>query len=134
VQLEGESKPFLWSIGDRAEKVNEAYETRQLTAQEALIEYEKLLREAAEANEQREKLNIDENTFAIYTALKLVTDDLSVNQAKAINTIFLKFPDFSWDDTSKARLRTELYIVLRPIVGASKMIPATDTLLNLKRI
>ncbi|MFO0209990.1 MAG: UvrB domain 3-containing protein, partial [Pseudanabaena sp.] len=95
VQTEGESKPFLLSIGDRADKVNEAYENRQLTTQEALTEYEKLTREAAEAAEQREKLNIDENTFAIYITLRLVTEHLSVNQAQEINMLFLKFPVYS---------------------------------------
>ena len=134
VQTEGESKPFLLSIGDRADKVNEAYENRQLTTQEALAEYEKLTREAAEAAEQREKLNIDENTFAIYITLRLVTENLSVNQAQEINMLFLKFPDYSWHDASKAQLRTELYKALRPIVGADKMISTTDTLLKLKRI
>src|SRR5580692_506572 len=49
VQDGGASKPFLLSIGERAEKLAEAYEDRQLTTQQALLEFEKLAREATEA-------------------------------------------------------------------------------------
>ena len=75
-----------------------------------------------------------EYSHVIYITLRLVTENLSVNQAQEINMLFLKFPDYSWHDASKAQLRTELYKALRPIVGADKMISATDTLLKLKRI
>ena len=40
---EGGAKPFLVSIGERAEALAQAYEDRQLTTQQALLEFERLV-------------------------------------------------------------------------------------------
>ena len=45
VMEEGRSKPFLISIGERAEALTEAYENRQLTTQGALVAYRALVEE-----------------------------------------------------------------------------------------
>ena len=66
VAEEGLSKPFLISIGDRAEKLVEAYENRQIATQQALLDFERLATEAVEAEADRQRLGLDENAFAIY--------------------------------------------------------------------
>lgn len=131
---EGASKPFLLSIGERAESLAEAYEDRQLTTQQVLAEFMKLAEEYVKADAERRKMGLDENTYAIYTVLKQSAKDLSVDQARYINSIFTRFPDFKWNDQQKSDLRTELYKVLHPIVGAKKMIETTNNLLRLRRI
>ena len=85
---EGKSKPFLISIGERAEAVAEAYENRQLATQDVLAEFRKLAEEYAHAARESDQLGLDENTFAVYTVLKDVIENVTSEQAQAINQVF----------------------------------------------
>lgn len=105
-----------------------------MTTQQALTEFEALAAECVNADAERRQLNLDENTFAIYTTLKLIVGNLTVQQAQDINNLFGRFPDYQWDEQQKSRLRTELYRMMRQIVGADKLIAVTNTLLKLQRI
>lgn len=82
----GLKQPFLLSIGDRAERLAEAYEDRQLTTQQALLEFEKLAQEATEADAERQRLGLDENTFGIYKAVAIVSSGFNGEQSKALNS------------------------------------------------
>lgn len=128
------SKPFLISIGERAERLAEAYESRQLTTQEALKKYLELAQETVDATEERNDLGVDENTFAIYTVLRAVGAQLDVNQAIEVNDLFLKYPDYLWNTMEKNKLRAELYKALLAIVGKERMIDVANTLLRLQRV
>lgn len=134
VREESAAKPFLLSIGDRAEKIAQAYENRQIDTQVALSEFEKLAQEYINANAEQQQLDVDENTYAIHTVLKLAVEDLTVDQAREINAIFTRFPDYQWNEQQKSELRAELYKVVRPLVGAGRMIDVTNTLLKLQRV
>ena len=134
VKNEGATKPFLLPIGERAQALAQAYEDRQLTTQQALDEFVKLAEQYVDAEHERRKMNVDENTFAIYTTLKPVVKDFRAEQAKAVNGLFENFPDFRWDEQQGSKLRAELYKMVRPIVGAAKMIEVTNTLLRLQRV
>jgi type I restriction enzyme R subunit len=134
VDQDGMSKPFLLSIGDRAEALAELYEDRQITTQEALAKFESLAQEAVDAETHRKQMDVDENTFAIYTALKPVANGFSVDQAQVINQLFTRHPNYGWNEQQKARLRAELYKALRPLVGLEKMIDVANTLLRLQRV
>src|SRR5262249_5682078 len=57
------AKPFVVSIGERAEALAQLYEDRQLTTQQALFEFEKLAQEYLDADKERKELGVDENTF-----------------------------------------------------------------------
>jgi type I restriction enzyme R subunit len=134
VQQDGLSQPFLLSIGDRAEKLAEAYEDRQLTTQQALLQFEKLAREATEADAERQRLGLDENTFAIYKTVAVASPTSDGIQAKSLNALFEKLPDFRWNKEQERKLRTELYKALRPLVGTEKMIDVANQLLRLQRV
>jgi type I restriction enzyme R subunit len=134
VQDNGAAKPFLLSIGERAEKLAEAYEDRQLTTQQALLEFEKLAREATEADEERQRLGLDENSFAIQKTVAEADNGFDAKQAKGINTLFEQFPDYRWNKQQESKLRTELYKALRPLVGTERMIEVSNRLLRLQRV
>ena len=134
VREESAAKPFLLSIGDRVEKIAQAYENRQIDTQVALSEFEKLAQEYIDANAEQQQLDVDENTYAIHTVLKLAVEDLTVDQAREINAIFTRFSDYQWNEQQKSELRKELYKVVRPLVGAGRMINVTNTLLKLQRV
>lgn len=134
VQDSGAAKPFLLSIGERAEKLAERYEDRQLTTQQALLEFQKLAREATEADAERQRLGLDENTFAIHKTVGETNDGFDAKRAKGINALFEQFPDYRWNKQQESKLRTELYKTLRPLVGTEKMIEVANRLLRLQRI
>jgi len=134
VQDTGTAKPFLLSIGERAEKLAEAYEDRQLTTQQALLEFERLAREATEADAERQRLGLDENTFAIHKTVGEIDKGFDAKQANGVNALFEQFPDYRWNKQQESKLRTELYKSLRPLVGTEKMIELANRLLRLQRV
>ena len=134
VTEEGRSKPFLISIGERAEALAEAYENRQQITQEVLVEYRKLVEECERASSEQIRMNLDDNGYAVYTVLKEFAKDITPERLRALNRVFDQFSDYQWDVQQNSQLRRIFYITLRPIVGAENMIEATNGLLNLERI
>ena len=134
VAEESRSKPFLISIGERAEVLREAYENRQLITQEALAAFEKLAEEYTEASRERAQMDLDENAYAVYTVLKEFTEDTTPERVRALNRVFDQFPDYQWNEHQSSQLRRMFYVTLRPIVGAENLIEATNGLLELERI
>ena len=131
---EGEAKPFLLSIGERAEELAQAYEDRQLTTQQVLDAFEKLAEEVVHADAERQTLHLDENAFAIYAVLRPLLPGVKPAQAEELNAVFALFPDYAWNAEQQRNLRNALYKAVRPMVGAAKMIDITDTLLRLRRV
>jgi type I restriction enzyme, R subunit len=131
---EGSSKPYLVPIGERAEKLAELYESRQVNTQQALDLFMQIAKEAVDAGAEISRLGIDQNTYAILIAVRPIADGMTVDQAKTINAIFEKYPEYAWNEQQRNLLRLELYKNLRPIVGAQKMVDAANTILNLTRI
>ena len=128
------SKPFLISIGERAEALTEAYENRQLITQEALAEFEKLADEYTQASSERAQMDLDENTYAVYKVLEGYTETIRSEQARDLNRVFDQFSDYQWNEHQNSQLRRMFYLTLRPIVGAENLIEATNALLKLERI
>ena len=131
---ESRSKPFLISIGERAEALEEAYENRQITTQQALVAYWELIEELEQAASERARMNLDENAYAVYKVLKNVTEDITPEQARALNSVFDQLPDYQWNEHQKSLLRRRFYLILRPIVGTDNLIEITNALLDLQRI
>jgi len=99
-----------------------------------LHEYENLAEEYIAADAERRRLKLDENTYAIYTVLKLVDEENAVATAQTINALFQGSADYLWDTKQEAQLRAEIYQIVRHIAGPEKMIQLTGTLLRLKRV
>jgi type I restriction enzyme, R subunit len=133
VEEEGQEQPFLISIGERAEALAELYEDRKTSTAEALAEFERLAREYAEAAELRDKLGLDPNAFAIYTRLREYEASGTEDQARELNEVFKRFPDYRWNKQQEGELRTALYGALRPMVG-KKFVEVTNALLKLQRV
>lgn len=128
------SQPFLLSIGERAEALALAYEDRHLTTQEVLAEFERLAQEYVESDTERQQLGLDANEYAIYSTLKPIVNGVTSQQAKAFNALFVRYPDYRWNEQQQKRLRAELYKVLLPLVGATKMVDTANSLLRLQRV
>lgn len=134
VSAEAGTKPFLTSIGERAEALAQLYEDRHFTTQKALAEFEKLAQEYLQSDEERRRLGVDENTFAIYSSLRTVAPGLTADQAKALDDVFAGFPDYQWNGQQLADLRARLYKELLSIVPKDKVIESANLLLKLQRV
>ena len=131
---EGKSNPYLISIGERAEAITEAYENRQMTTQEALAEFRRSAEEYARAAREQAQMDLDKNTYAVYTVLRNVIDDVNPEQARAVDQVFAQFPDYRWDDHQQSQLRGTLYKTLELSVDIKTKIEITNKLLRLERV
>jgi len=134
VQDEGGARPYLLSIGERAQALAQVYEDRQIDTREALKRFEALLQETIDAESRRRELKLDENAFATYTALEVAASGIAPAQAQAIDGIFGRYPDYRWNGSQESALRAELYGALLPIVGPGKMVATANALLRLERV
>ncbi len=100
----------------------------------ALAEFDALSQETVEANAERERLNIDENSFGIYTELRAFLPELTAEQAVSFNSLFKKYPDYAWNEGQKSQLRAELYKSLIPLVGNKQFVEVANSVLKLQRI
>ena len=132
VEQEAVSDPFLISIGEQAEALKQSYEDRQLSTQQALAEFERLAQQIVDARSERQALGLSANAFAVYTALRAFKADLTTDQARAIDAVFATFPDYKWNQQQASALRAQLYLALKPLVGAD-FIKATNALMNVRR-
>ena len=133
VTEESRSKPFLISIGERAEALTEAYENRQKSTQEVLAAYEELVEGCERASSERDRMNLDENAYAVYTVLKEFAEDITPEQMREVDSVFDQFPDYQWNEQQERELRINLYRILRLVVTQGVMTP-TNALLNIQRI
>ena len=134
VASEAKSKPFLISIGDRAEAITEAYENRQIATQDVLAEFRKLAEEYAQSARESDRLGLGENTFAVYTILKNAIGNVTPEQAQAVNQVFEQFPDYRWNEDQERDLRMRLYSTLGPTVDIKELVETTNNLLKLERV
>lgn len=122
------------SIGERAEALAQQYEDRHLTMQQVLAAFEDLAQRYLDAEDERERLGLDMNTFAIYTARKLVVEMITPQQAAEVNAVFVRHPDYRWNEQQEKQVRAALYKILHPLLGTEKMIEMTNRLLKVERV
>lgn len=68
----------------------------------------------------------------IYTALRAFKAELTADEARAVNAVFARFPDYKSNKQQKAALRAHLYGLLKSLIGTD-FIKATNALMNVRR-
>ncbi|MCG9127725.1 HsdR family type I site-specific deoxyribonuclease [Candidatus Poribacteria bacterium] len=134
VDADAEFQPYLIPIGDRVEATIESYENRQTETQDVLEQFMKYAEEISQAHRQQNLLGLDENSYAIYTILNNEIQDVTTEQAHAVNQVFEQFPNYTWNQQQERDLRNTLYQTLAPSVDFRIKIEITNKLLNLKRV
>ena len=130
-----DTPPYLVSIGERAESILENLDDRQVTTTAAMQEMARLAREGLEAEAERERLGLDEATFAVLLELRragLGGDDARV-LAVTLNSVFVTYPDFRDNPTQRRSLKADLYKQLLPAVGKGKMVETAEALVRARR-
>ncbi len=131
---EGESSPYLIPLGERVEVVATAYENRQSETQDILAEFMRIAEEASRAAREQNQMDMDQNTYAVYTILRDAIETVNPEQARAVNQVFAQFPDYQWDDHQRNELRGTLYKTLELSVDIKTKIEITNQLLRLERV
>ena len=131
---EGESSPYLIPLGERVEVVAENYENRQSETQDILAELMRLAEEESRAAREQNQMGMDQNAYAVYTVLRNAIEDVNPEQARAVDQVFARFPDYRWDDHQQSQLRRTLYQTLEPSVDIRTKIEITNELLRLERV
>jgi type I restriction enzyme R subunit len=111
VEDEATGSPYLLSIGERAEKIAEAFKLRQLSTQEALKALEELVREINAAREEQAQRNISAEAFTIYWLLKQggTTPEQAEKVAGEMRAAFDKYPHWQRSEEQARQVRRALY-------------------------
>lgn len=128
-----DTEPFLVPFADRARGIMEDYDSGQTGTQQALDALEELVRQRLAAEEERERIGIDLNTFTIYWILK--QEGLGENQVLAteIDKCFTIFPNYEHQAEEMRQLKAEVYKSLLQEVDGKRMVEIADKILAMKR-
>jgi type I restriction enzyme R subunit len=109
---ENSDDPFLIGIKERAEAVEENYESRQLSTQEALEEIRKLYEEDVRRRKEQAEKGFDDLTFFIYK--KLLENEIrnAEEVTKRIKEEFVNYPNWKSSEKELRELRQAVYFAL----------------------
>lgn len=129
-------RPYLASIADRARAILEAFYDQQLSSQDALTQLESLAREFLLADQERERLGLDTNTFTLYSALRQrgLEETDAMLLARRLDDAIQRYPEFLDNAAQRRALKADLYKLLIPTVGKDEMVRLGDWLLAAPRV
>lgn len=109
---ENSDDPFLIGIKERAEAVEESYENRQLSTQQALDELRKLYEEDIKRKKEQAEKGFDGLTFFIYRMLFDKKISNSEEATKKIKAEFTNHPNWKTSEKELRELKKAIYFVL----------------------
>lgn len=114
VDDEAGKTPYLFTIGERAEAIIEAFKQRQVSTQEALKQLEDLIKEINEAEREQAERGITGEAFATLWILKqgATSIDSAENVAKQMVGILREYPHWHTSDEQTRQIRRRLYALL----------------------
>lgn len=112
VRGNAQHEPYLINIGERAQRIAEAFEERQETTQEALQELERLMAEIREAQKQRDDTKLSPEAFAVYWLLQKEGVAKAEQVAEAAGKAFEQHPHWQTSSHQEQEVRKSLYKAL----------------------
>jgi type I restriction enzyme R subunit len=109
---ENSDDPFLIGIKERAEAVEENYESRQLSTQEALEEIRKLYEEDVKRRKEQAQKGFDDLTFFIYKKMLENKINNAEEITKQIKGEFVNHPNWKSSEKELRELRQAVYFAL----------------------
>lgn len=109
---ENSDDPFLIGIKERAEAVEENYESRQLSTQEALEEIRKLYEEDLKRRKEQAEKGFDDLTFFIYKKMLESEINNAEDITKEIKGEFVNHPNWKSSEKELRELRQAVYFAL----------------------
>jgi type I restriction enzyme R subunit len=112
VEEEKRKQPYLIDIGARAQEVAEAFEDRQKTTRDTLLELERLVDELREAEAQRDETNLTPEAFAVFWVLKRADVGGALDVARQAAKAFEDHPHWQTSGHQEQAVRKALYKAL----------------------
>ncbi len=111
---ERETKPFLLSIGEKAEKIAAAFRDRQVSTEDALAALSALAQEAMDAEKAQASTGLKPEAFAVlwYLKGKGVEESKAQEVAAAAAAVFDQCPQWRLRGDQEREIRTKLYAAL----------------------
>lgn len=109
VAEKGRQAPYLWSIGEMAERIVQAYQERQLNTQEALKRLQELIDEFISAEKEREEKMMAPEPYAVYWLLKRQKVKDASSAAQNMARAFELYPYWRGSEAQERQIRRELY-------------------------
>jgi type I restriction enzyme R subunit len=117
VQKEAAGTPYLFTIGERAEAIIEAFKQRQFSTQQALKQLEELIKEINEAEREQAERGISGEAFATLWILK--QGGISIAEAEEVARqmvgVLKEFPHWHTSDEQARQVRRRLYTLLEQV-------------------
>ena len=134
VVREKATKPYLLSIGERADAIAAAFRDRQISTQEALEQLTLLAKETKQAEQAQESTGLDPEAFAVLWFLrgKGFTDDKAQTIAVAASNAFTQYPQWRNRADQERQLRLKLHAAILKANG-SKQDHVSEILDSLRR-
>lgn len=128
-----QKEPYLIPIGERVERLAQAFYTQQLSSQEALRQLTELVHELKNAEAERKQTDLSPEGFAVYWYLKREGVEDTYPIAKAVEKALQRFPHWEWHRDQERRLRTELYKAVIEAGWEKKAVEIVEGILDLLR-
>jgi type I restriction enzyme R subunit len=109
---EANREPYLFSIGDKAEAIAQAFEDRQMTTQATLEELRRLIQEITEARRERDATQHSAESFAVFWLLKKEGIAQADAVAKAASQAFEQHPHWQTSSHQEQEVRKAFYKAL----------------------
>ena len=127
----GDEQLLLISLSERADRVLEQLEDRQVSTQQALDEIARLLAERAEAERVRDEHGLDAATFEIYWVLRDALPSDAVTLAKEMRDAQLRYTNAASNSGEYRQLKAELYkLLLRFGIEGTRMLAIAEDVLR----
>jgi type I restriction enzyme, R subunit len=132
VNAKAGGEPYLISIGDRAQEIAEAFESRQMTTQQALDLLEKLIAELKVAEKDRDATGLSPEAFAVFYVLKSDGVEDPLKAAQAVEAAFQQYPHWQTSEHQEQDVRRSIYKALID-AGIEAVVEVATKLMKLLR-
>lgn len=127
----GHHQPYLIPIGERAERIAEAFEQRLIEAQRALDELTALLDEARSAEEERRESGMSMEAFSVAWLLNRAGVPGALDIGQTMEPAFRDFPHWRASHQQQAEVRKALYKELVPEMEVPEAARLVEQLINI---
>jgi type I restriction enzyme R subunit len=132
VNAKAGGEPYLISIGDRAEEIAEAFESRQMNTQQALDLLEKLIAQLKAAEKDRDATGLSPEAFAVFYVLKTDGVQDPLKAAQAVEAAFQQYPHWQTSEHQEQDVRRSIYKALID-AGIEAVVEVATKLMKLLR-
>ena len=134
VREEARKNPYLVSIGERAEKIVQAFMEKQQTAQESLKQLEEIISEINRARMEQAEKGMNPAVFTVYWMLHSQGVENAEEAAKAVGRILTENPHWAQSKDGEKKVRIEMYAVLARYVEKEALAKTVEQLMLLLKV